>query len=193
MNQKYRKEDIIGLGAELIRQRGYHATGINDILKEAGIPKGSFYNFFASKEAFAEEIIRWYGGRILRAMRAILRDERREPLDRVRAFYRLLIDGHANEGFVAGDLINNLHAEVAGSSDLLAQAADEQFRSWVEELALCLREAQARGDLEEEQDPVLLAEYLHTSFFGALSRMKATRDDRPLRVVYQQMFALLGA
>ena len=46
MGYKHDKEDILAVGYDVLRKNGYHNVGINQILKEAGVPKGSFYNFF---------------------------------------------------------------------------------------------------------------------------------------------------
>ena len=57
MGYKHNIEDIIDKGSELFRKKGYNNVGINEILKECDIPKGSFYNFFETKEEFAEKVL----------------------------------------------------------------------------------------------------------------------------------------
>lgn len=193
MNQKYSKEDIIEIGGELMREKGYHATGINDILREAGIPKGSFYNFFPTKEAFAQEAIRWYGGRMQRAMRGIFSNDAISPLHRLKKFYGLLIAGNAEEGFQSGCLVNNFNTEVAGSNGLLAEEADQQFHSWLDEIEMCIAEGQEAGEIKDEFSARELAEFIHTSFFGGLSRMKSSRDGAGLSLVYRVSFASIEA
>ncbi len=192
MNQKHRREDIIAIGAELIRERGYHATGINDILREAGIPKGSFYNFFATKEDFGKEILRWYGARMLRAMKGIFAQSQLSPLHRLKKFYGLIIAGNAQEDFRYGCLVNNLQAEVAGTHELLAQEAHFQFEAWMAEVAACIEEGQALGEITDQYPPAQLAAFLHTAFFGGLARMKATHDAQPLTLVFELTFDWLA-
>lgn len=193
MNQKYSKEDIIEIGGELMREKGYHATGINDILREAGIPKGSFYNFFATKEAFAKDVIQWYGGRMQRAMSGIFANESLSPLNRLKKFYGLVIAGNAEEGFQNGCLVNNLNVEVAGTSDLLAEVTDQQFNLWLDQIETCVSEGQEAGEIKDEFTARELAEFIHTSFFGGLSRMKSSRDGASLTLVYRVAFASIEA
>lgn len=193
MNQKYSKEEIIELGAELMRQNGYHATGINDILREAGIPKGSFYNFFPTKEAFAGEAMRWYGARMQRAMAGIFSNPALSPLARLKKFYGLVIAGNAEEDYQHGCLVNNFNNEVAGNNAYLAEEANRQFNLWLDELEACVAEAQATGELTDEFPPRELAEFIHTSFFGALSRMKSSRNGAALTLVYNLVFASIEA
>lgn len=54
------KSHILNVGYQLIAQKGFTAVGLKQILDTAGIPKGSFYHYFASKEAFGEELITHY-------------------------------------------------------------------------------------------------------------------------------------
>ena len=54
------REALIQAGIEQLSIHGYHGTGIKQILDEVNVPKGSFYNFFASKEAFVAEVIARY-------------------------------------------------------------------------------------------------------------------------------------
>ena len=60
MNQNNKKQIIIEKSAELFHQNGYHNTGLSLILKELNIPKGSFYNYFESKESLTVDVISWH-------------------------------------------------------------------------------------------------------------------------------------
>ena len=60
-NQKQvNREILLNQGVALLMQQGYHGTGLNEILSAVQIPKGSFYNYFGSKENFTAEIIEHY-------------------------------------------------------------------------------------------------------------------------------------
>lgn len=193
MNQKHNREEIIAIGAELVRQQGYHATGINDILKEAGIPKGSFYNFFPTKEAFIKEVLAWYAGRMQRAMRGIFSQNSISPLERLKKFYGLVIAGNAEEGFQNGCLLNNLSIEVGGINEALAEETDYQFNLWIDEIEGVVAEGQEIGEISDRFTARDTAEFLHTSFYGAFSRMKSTRDDSTMSNVYEMMFDAIEA
>lgn len=188
MNQKHNREDIIAVGAELVRRNGYHATGINDILREAGIPKGSFYNFFPTKEAYVREVLAWYASRMEKAMRKIFSQTDMSAVARLKKFYRLVIAGNAEEGFQNGCLLNNLSIEVAGKHDLLAEEADYQFNRWVDEIETLVREGQQSGEISTRFPARETAEFIHTAFYGAFARMKSTRDESTMATVYTMMF-----
>ena len=69
------KEDILAKGEILLRTQGYNKTGINEILKASGIPKGSFYNFFESKEDFGLQVLAYYSDGIIRFIKRLLQDK----------------------------------------------------------------------------------------------------------------------
>jgi TetR/AcrR family transcriptional regulator, transcriptional repressor for nem operon len=78
------KQHIIRKGLKALYRKGYNATGVKEIADAAGIPKGSFYNYFSSKEEFALEAMRFFTERELEVMQQILIDPDTPPLDRVR-------------------------------------------------------------------------------------------------------------
>ena len=71
------REEIIRKGAELIHAQGFNATGLQQILQTAGIPKGSFYFYFKSKEAFGLEIINYFNAIISTIFTRYLSDKKR--------------------------------------------------------------------------------------------------------------------
>ena len=77
------RDKILSAGLRVINEQGYAAASVRDIVKAAGATLGSFTNHFASKEAFALEIIELYflGGR--EAMQQTLLNEAMPPLDRL--------------------------------------------------------------------------------------------------------------
>ena len=145
MGYKHNIDDIIDKGTELFRKKGYNNVGINEILTECEIPKGSFYNFFESKEAFAEQVIDRYGLQSLEMIRNSLRDQKVSPLKRLKDFYSMLIDMNEKDGFNAGCLINNLSSEVGGINPIISEATDRNFSMWVSEIARCVAQGQEKG------------------------------------------------
>jgi len=182
MNQKHKIEDIIEQGAMVMREKGYHNTGISDILVATGIPKGSFYNFFKNKENFGVKILEYYGDLMLHHIRRYTQNKNLSPLERLRQFYLFTIEVNQNEAFRKGCLINNLSTELGGISEQLAKASDHQFNRLVNELAKCVAEGQANGEINNRFEAEEIAQFLHSSFFGSLSRMKMTRNEAPMEL-----------
>jgi len=178
MGYKHKKEDIIAKGSELIRTRGYHNVGINDILKTCGIPKGSFYNFFTSKEQFAIEILNVYGENSKKMIQQFLIFKSElSPLTRIESFYSMLIDANSAEKFRGGCLLNTLSQEMGMLSDEIAMTADKNFLQWLEVIGQCVKEGQDQKEITNEFSATDLAAFLHTGFFGTFPRMKVSRSN----------------
>jgi len=178
MGYKHKKEDIIAKGSELIRTRGYHNVGINDILKTCGIPKGSFYNFFASKEQFAIEILDVYGENSKKMIQQFLIFESElSPLARIESFYNMLIDANTAEKFKGCCLLNNLSQEMGMLSDDIAKTANKNFLLWLEVIGQCVKEGQDLKEITNDFSDTELAAFIHTGFSGTFPRMKVTRSN----------------
>ena len=188
MRKKHNVQDIIRIGEDIIRKNGYHHTGINDILKASGMPKGSFYNYFNSKEAFGKRLLEHEGTQLAAKMEAMLQDASKRPLERIKSFYDVLIEEYEAEECRNGSLVGNLATELGGQVDILAETANAQYEGWVILLAECIREGQREGELTEDYTAVELAHFIHASFFGALTRGKMLRSTRPLRLTLQMTF-----
>lgn len=191
MRKKYEVEDIFYKSSGLIRKRGYHNTGINEILKENQIPKGSFYNFFKSKEDFMVKLLEYYGEASLKNITAFFGDKSLSPLERIEKFYTFISKANEEEGCVAGCLVNNTSSEVAGVSLNIAKATDAQFHKWTTYMAETIREGQEQGAIIDNYSAQELAEFLHQNIFGALTRMKSTRSRQPIDIALKMTLDFL--
>lgn len=176
MNQKYNKQDILLNGLYLMRRQGYHHTGVSDILKQSGIPKGSFYNFFRSKEDFTLQLMDLYGRSVDGIMDQALDSDEPSPLRRLLTFYSLLVQAYQEEQARNGCLIMNLTTEAAGYNDRIAGKAATIFEVWLLRLAETISEAQNAGEVRSDYPAGELAEFVHQSFYGSLVRSKMLRS-----------------
>ena len=136
MGYKHSKEDIIKKGSWIIQTQGYNNTGISDILKEANIPKGSFYHFFESKENFADEAIDYYGNTGYEGMKSIFTDLSLNPLEQLQKFYyEFMLNTNKQTDCRAGCLINNLSYEMGAINENLAKKLDKHFNRQVKAIA----------------------------------------------------------
>lgn len=176
MGYKHNIESILDIGSELIRKEGYHNVGINQILKACAIPKGSFYNFFDTKEHFAREILNRYGKQSKKMIERFLLDDSITPLNRLKSFYGMLIDANETDEYAGGCLLNTLSNEVGRLNDGIAETANTNFMQWIAVIAGCVKEGQESGEIIDHFDAEYIAEYLHAGTYGAFSRMKVTRS-----------------
>ncbi|MEL6655438.1 MAG: TetR/AcrR family transcriptional regulator [Bacteroidota bacterium] len=188
MGYKHNIEDVIQRGIELVRTQGYHNVGINQILKASGIPKGSFYNFFPSKEAFIKAALESYGRDYSAWIRGLLQTEDPSPLSRLRSFYRILIDANEADEYAGGCLINTVSNEVGRNNDIIGEAADNGFQKLIQAVAECVELGQQAGEITTNYTALELAEYLHAGIYGSFSRMKVTRSRAYMDRWYQMTF-----
>jgi TetR/AcrR family transcriptional regulator, transcriptional repressor for nem operon len=172
---------LLDHGVALMLRRGYHAAGLADILKAAQVPKGSFYHYFESKEAFGAEAIAHYIEPFLRRLQAHLSTPGRDGLAALAAYFgELSADLTAND-FKGGCLLGNLMGEIGDSSpaarDALKCSVDRYRDLLAQGVARGQREGVARCDRSAES----LADLLVDGWQGAMLRMKIERSDAPLR------------
>ena len=173
------KQRLIAVGLRLMLERGYHALGVQEILAEAGVPKGSFYHHFASKEDFALQVIDAYQGRVRELLELTLADRRHPPLERVRHFFAGVRQAYEAEGYL-GCFLGALGQELSGSNELFRRKIDHCMATIASAHAVCLEEARVRGDLPSTCDARLMAELLVNAWEGAALRSRLQRDARPL-------------
>jgi TetR/AcrR family transcriptional repressor of nem operon len=182
------KKALLDAGTAIILEKGYHHTGIQDVLQAAGVPKGSFYYYFPSKEAFGLEVIAHFAAAYRQRLEQYLGDPTQSPLTRLRRHLEQTLAQFERRGCRGGCLIGNLSQELADQSDRLGARLEAVFTDWRERYASLFREAQAVGELRADLDPQQLAEFYLNSFEGAVLRAKVRKSPEPLRLFMTLMF-----
>jgi TetR/AcrR family transcriptional repressor of nem operon len=181
MKRIHNKEDIIRVGLDIILSRGFNATGVETILKQANIPKGSFYNFFSSKAAFGLAIIDAFVEERRTIFLPIFDDESLPSLERVKKSFETLIAIFEDDACSKGCLLGNLGQEMADQFEEVRQRLEEALQEWAERVSLLLRQAQKENAIPADLNPEMLAENLIASFQGTLLRSKIKKSSEPLR------------
>lgn len=177
MTRRDTRQNILQAGLHLARTRGYHDTGINDILTAASVPKGSFYHYFSSKEDFGRQLIGHYNSAAVHTFETHLHNSALSPRERLRTLFASVGPQIAREG---GCLLGNFSQEMGGVSDTLAAACTEALRAQQQLVVGCIREGQEQGDISRRLSAQALGELMLDSWQGVLTRMKTTRTRAPL-------------
>jgi TetR/AcrR family transcriptional regulator, transcriptional repressor for nem operon len=184
------KERLLNASLSLFATAGYNAVGVKEIVDKAGVPKGSFYAYFRSKEALGCAVIDRYsqmsGGR-LRALTAP--DDR--PVERLRRHFAELSQDVAAADFLSGCLLGRFSTETTGQSEPMRQRLLQRFADWTKALAQVVSEAAARQQLLATLTPKDAATFLLNSWEGAVLRARVDRDRAPLDVFEKVAFASL--
>lgn len=170
---------LLAAGLDLVHARGFAASGVKDITDAAGVPKGSFYAYFPSKEAFAAAILEHHWSDIETRLIPIL-EEGGLAQERITRFFHALADEHEAGDFLLGCLIGNLSLELGGSSEPVRAELVRVLGGWNEALTACVRSGQGdTGDVRADLDAAELASLLVEAWEGAALRGKVTRSRLP--------------
>jgi TetR/AcrR family transcriptional repressor of nem operon len=169
---------LLEAGLDLVHARGFTASGVKDITDAAGVPKGSFYAYFPSKEALAEAILEHYWSDIATRLLPIL-DEDGPAQERITRFFHALADDHEAGDFLLGCLIGKMSLELSSSERVRAELLRILGR-WDEALTACVRSGQGgSGDVRADLDAAQLASLLIEAWEGAALRGKVARSRAP--------------
>ena len=174
------KAMLIRSGLAQLTESGFASSGIDKILKKVGVPKGSFYFYFANKEAFGHAVLASYAKYFEHKLQSHLLDNSFTPLARIENFVADAKQGMAKHHFKRGCLVGNLGQEV----DLLPESFRAElidiFACWQTCIAGCLQEAIQAGELASEADCQQLAEFFWVGWEGAVSRARLVKSSQPL-------------
>lgn len=186
------RQRLLEEGLGLLLAHGYNHLGIQTLLARTGVPKGSFYHHFESKEDFAFQVIDRYMEEVHAGLDACLADEDRAPLARVRHFFELSMEKYRGEGYL-GCLLGGLGQELSGISDRFRHRIDACLSQIAGRITTCLDAARARGELPADADCPALANLLVDCWEGAALRSRLWRDPAPLDTVLNFYFSAVAA
>jgi TetR/AcrR family transcriptional regulator, transcriptional repressor for nem operon len=178
------RDKLVAAGLELFHTKGYNACGVSDITDAAGVPKGSFYNHFKSKELLALAVLDLYQSFLdLNA----LQDSSKPPILRLRAHFQHYITFHVKWRFARGCLMGNFGAELSSQSPIIRKVVKKAFGRWFNGVASVLQEAKERGDIDRHHDPQKLARFLINAWEGVVIQSKVMRNTTP----FEDFFAVI--
>lgn len=188
------RNHIIHTGADLIGQKGFGATGINAVLTTAGVPKGSFYHYFSSKNDFGLAVIDTFAQEYDTKLDRILNDTSRSCVDRLRTYFDSGLETMTSGEFTRGCLIGNLGQELAGQNETFRKRLDTVFQGWEKRFEHCIEEARQAGDVDKSVDPADVASFLLSGWEGAILRAKVLKSTEPMerfvRVFFRQCLGI---
>lgn len=181
------RETLCRAGLAALTEKGFSSTGIDEILKSVGVPKGSFYNFFESKEAFGAELITLYAQYFARKLDRFFLDESLSPLKRIDAFCQDAERSMERFDFRRGCLVGNLGQEMGALPEAFRIQLTNALLDWQARTERCLEAAKAAGEIPKHTDCTRLAAFFWIGWEGAVLRAKLERHGEPLRV-FAEMF-----
>jgi TetR/AcrR family transcriptional repressor of nem operon len=171
------REVLVEAAVTEFHRHGYAACSVDTITKAAGIPKGSFYNHFASKEDLGAEVVARYAAGSAWWKEV---DLGLSPLDQLRARFRAVVDMLSESQFTRGCLLGNMGTEVADRSDVIREQVGISLCLWSEDIVVTLRAARAAGEIGAGLDAERLGPFLLDAFQGAIMHSKVVKSVEPI-------------
>jgi TetR/AcrR family transcriptional regulator, transcriptional repressor for nem operon len=180
---------LLEAGVSVFAQKGYHGTGVKDIVERAGVPKGSFYNYFESKEAFGAAILHHYAAEQAAEWEQYSRAaDCPDPLLALRSIYERIVADYEACDDRYGCLLGNFAGEIAQSSELCRAAARDTIAAWRVGFADYLFRGQDYGSVRGDLAASAMADFFWNAWEGSLLRMKLDHSVEPLRACLDLMF-----
>ena len=184
------RDRLLDHGVAYLTEKGYHGSGLKGLLDSAGIPKGSFYYYFESKDAFSAAVVAHYIQPFLDRLQTLMRNPELSGQNILQTYFSDLITGAKKMDFTGGCLLGNLIGELGHDAGLLCRSALKMaMTSYQDVIAQVIRQGQSDGSIRPDLDPKDMAQLLVNQWQGALLQAKLERSADPL---CQCLDALIG-
>ena len=187
------REHILATGERLCMHRGFTGMGLSELLKTAEVPKGSFYHYFRSKEAFGVAMLeRHYAGYHQRLATHFASGEGNYR-DRVLNYYQETLNQFCQQGIISGCLTVKLSAEVCDLSEDMRTEMNKGASQIMVLLAQALENGRREGCLKFSGEAETTAQVLYSLWLGANLQAKMARSSTPLESALTHVRNLIAA
>lgn len=186
------RQALLEEGIQQLSTYGYHGTGIKQVLDAVKVPKGSFYHYFGSKEAYVAEIIAVYNAHSLALFDEFIAQSTLPALEQLKAIYRYMLDKFSEGTCQKGCLVGSIAAEIGNSFELCQKAMQQGVEAWLQRLEVLVQKAQDTDQIRNDLSARDLAELIWSAWEGSLIKMKMDGDiHSPQRVILLTLETLL--
>ena len=185
------KEQIVTTSLSLLHGKGFNATSVQDITEAAGVPKGSFYNHFASKEALGVEVLQRYSAAAAE-LGEVLNNTALPMMIRLERYFAALVAANTADEYDCGCMLGNFSTELSNQSPAMRDAVRQSFAGWTGRLGEAFAEGQREGGITNTQPALEIANFVVDAWQGAVLRSKAEKSREPLdRFVNMVLYRIL--
>jgi TetR/AcrR family transcriptional repressor of nem operon len=185
------RERLLREGMRQLYARGFHGTTVDAILEASGVPKGSFYHHFGSKEAFTREVLRRYMEFQLSVLERWSRESELPTTELLAGYFGELADGFVRSDFRRACLAGKLSTEVAADSEIFRSQLGADMAAWKQAISRLLGRGQERGDVRVDRTAPALADTVLALIQGAFVVALASRETASLDSVRESLALLI--
>ncbi|MGM8931150.1 TetR/AcrR family transcriptional regulator [Salinicola halophyticus] len=185
------RQHIIDVARSLMTAKGYTGAGLSEVLSVAGVPKGSFYYYFRSKDEFGQAVLSEYFDEYLSRIDPILRSDS-PGAERLIRYFNYWIETQGADVPEEKCLVVKLGAEVCDISDDMRAVMESGTSRIIGRLKSCIAQGIEDGSIHTDQDPEAAAESLYQLWLGASLLAKVDQSKRPFEFALDTTKRLLG-
>jgi len=187
------RQNILNTSFKLVLHKGFVGVGLQEILTTCGVPKGSFYYYFSSKEAFGCALLQQYLADYKVKIDQLILQEERSAYARLVALWQAWIDDpcHNDGGWAENCLIVKLAAEVSDLSEDMRQILNFGVSKLTERIANLLSDGQQDGSIPQHIEPEKMAQTMYQLWLGAALLAKLAQNKQPLYLALETTQQLL--
>lgn len=191
MKRTDKRHKLIQVGKQIVAQQGFKAASLNEILTTAGVPKGSFYYYFPSKDDFGLAIIDDFANKYQHRLQQVLQNQSIPHLQRLRSYFEAGIADMQECDCSEGCLMGNLAQELSAQNELFRDRLCQIFLDWEKAFAQCLKSAIQAGELPKDQDELTLSQFILAGWQGAILQAKVSKSVIPMETFVAFLFGTL--
>ena len=170
------RQHLLDTGRDILAARGFSSVGLSAILQAAGVPKGSFYHYFQSKEQFGQALLEDYFASYVQDLDARFADDSTPAISRLMQYWQ---DNYCGPAGLRDCLVVKLSAEVADLSEAMRITLRDGTEQVMARIANCIDAAIADGSLHP-QPAQQTAGNLYQLWLGASLLTKLHRNAQPM-------------
>lgn len=187
------KSKIINAGMEAMVNKSYNSVGLNEILKSVGVPKGSFYHYFKSKEELGVAVIEQLAENQRKYSGDFFKNKKLTPTERLRSFFQWQIDMAKECDYQRKCLVSKLTLEMGCMSNPMRNALKYCMDQLILDTSRCIQEGQDSGEFTSAKNAEELSEFICSAWEGAMVRMQADKSTKAaddfLNIVFNLVLA----
>lgn len=162
------KERLLKEGLKQFYAVGFAGTSLESVLEKAGVPKGSFYHHFGSKESFALAVVQLYHERQREHRRKWFESGEYDAYETILGYLNDIVSAFARTGAKRGCLVGKLSLELSATSDVFASLLGTILDNWHADVERVLAKGQQAGTIRQDLSAEQLADTILSTIQGAL-------------------------
>lgn len=177
------RDRILDAANELFYLNGYNATGLDKVIKGAGVTKGNFYYYFKSKEALAIATLDWQMKKVMADVRENVLSNQSSPLQILLDTLNLIVNRQKEQqrqGQACGCYFGNFALELSTTSQGIKDKVKEIFDQYLDNFTELLQKAKDKGEISSNIVPESASSVILSQLEGAILLNKAKQDAKTL-------------